>query len=76
MVQSLARIRYNPESDTLVVRVDEFSSVANYVAITEDIEIGVNEAGAIVEIRVASASRRGLSKIFEILRRRRRRASF
>ncbi len=69
----MTRIRYNPESDTLIVRVDEFSTAVSYTTISDDIEVGVSEVGTIVEIRILGASRRGLSKIVDILRRRRRR---
>jgi len=69
----LTRIRYNPASDTLIVRVDEFGNVARYTVVNDDIEIGINEIGMIVEIRIHGASRHGLSRIAEILRRRRRR---
>ncbi len=69
----MTRIRYNPESDTLIVRVDEFSTAVSYTTISDDIEVGISEVGTIVEIRILGASRRGLSKIAEILRRRRRR---
>lgn len=69
----MTRIRYNPESDTLIVRVDEFSIAVSYTTISDDIEVGISEVGTIVEIRILGASRRGLSKIVDILRRRRRR---
>lgn len=69
----MTRIRYNPASDTLIVRVDEFGNVARYTAVSDDIEIGINEIGMIVEIRIHSASRRGLARVVDMLRRRRRR---
>ena len=72
-VTSLTRIRYNPASDTLIVRVDEFGNVARYTVVSDDIEIGVNEIGMIVEIRIHGASQHGLARIADILRRRRRR---
>lgn len=55
------------------MRVDEFGNVARYTVVNDDIEIGINEIGMIVEIRIHGASRHGLSRIAEILRRRRRR---
>ncbi len=69
----MTRIRYNPESDTLIVRVDEFSTAVSYSTVSDDIEVGISEIGTIVEIRILGASRRGLSKIIDTLRRRRRR---
>ena len=60
----MSSIRYIPEIDTLVVRVGaEVTSIVTYV------EIGIDENGRIVEFRVSTASRKGLSAALEALRR-------
>ncbi len=66
----MSSIRYIPEIDTLVVRVGaEVTSIVTYVPISEDVEIGIDENGRIVEFRVSTASRKGLSAALEALRR-------
>ncbi len=69
----MVSMRYVPESDTLVIRLDELSAPRSYVSMGPDVVVGIDVAGSIVEIRIRSASRNGLQRVAEILRRRRRR---
>jgi len=66
----MSTIRYIPEIDTLIVRIDAGASmVVSYVSISEDVEVGLDERGRIVEFRVSTASKKGLNSALEALRR-------
>jgi len=68
----MSSIDYRPEIDTLIIRVG-FEIPQTYVHISEDIEVGLDSNGRIVEFRVSAASRKGLKQVLELVRRRRRR---
>ena len=69
----MARIRYLPEVDTLIISVGDNEFPHSYIPIDDDVEVGVNVDGSIVELRIEGASRKGLFRILEMLRRKRRR---
>ncbi len=68
----MSSIDYRPEIDTLIIRVG-VEIPRTYVHISEDIEVGLDSSGKIVEFRVSAASRKGLKHVLELVRRRRRR---
>ncbi len=68
-VQSLVLIRYIDATDTLVLRIDEFADAVKRIEVDVDVEIGVDENGRVVEVRVFRASRYGLYSIARNLRR-------
>ncbi len=67
----MSSIDYRPDIDTLIVRVS-LEAPHTYVAISEDIEVGLDSSGRIVEFRISAASRKGLRQVLELVRRRRR----
>ncbi|NPA97600.1 MAG: hypothetical protein GXO32_08375 [Crenarchaeota archaeon] len=68
----MSSIDYRPDIDTLIIKVG-FEAPQTYVPISDDIEVGLDSNGRIVEFRVSAASRKGLKNVIEIVRRRRRR---